>query len=58
MNAGLWRIGVGTKKRGNVVLIDSVSALLFKMGWHFVVKNQDSFSVYYRNAVPLYVIEI
>ena len=22
-----------TKKRGNVVLIDSVSALLFKMGW-------------------------
>ena len=34
VKAGLWRIGVGTKKkRGNVVLIDAVSALLFKMGW-------------------------
>lgn len=33
VNVGLWRIGVGTKKRGNVVLIDAVSALIFKMGW-------------------------
>ena len=28
------------------------------MGWHFVLKNQDSFSIYYRNTVLLYVIEI
>ena len=46
------------KKRGNVVFIDFVSALLFKMGWHFVLKNQDSFSIYYSKAVLLYVIEI
>ena len=25
--------GVDPKKRGNVVLIDAVSALIFKMGW-------------------------
>ena len=43
VNVGLWRGEVGTKKRENVVLIDSVSALFFKMGWHFVLKNQDSF---------------
>ena len=30
------------KKRGNVVLIDSVSALFFKMGWRFVFNFQNS----------------
>ena len=29
-----------------------------KLGWHFVLKNQDSFSIYYSKAVLLYVIEI
>lgn len=28
------------------------------LGWHFVLKNQDSFSIYYSKAVLLYVIEI